>query len=215
MGGVANAGASYQYGNNGTMQDVGINYGNADLNMQNPTQFSNAALNPEAAAYNTNTNNLYNMFSQSAAGNAFNPNAFSGMQAQQQSNLTSSLGNQYAAMGLSGSSAEMGGMSNAIQNNQMGWLQKQQGMQMQAMQGLEGLNNQGYQQTMGIQNQYGQFQDVANQDILGLIGVQQQAQNAQNQAIGQIAGSLVGSAGQMASVGMMPANPGTNMNFYS
>jgi hypothetical protein len=203
MGGVPGASGSDVYGPNGQLQNMNMTYNGAPINFQNPTQFTNAQMNPEAAAYNTNTNNLYSEFQSSSAGNAFNPNAFAGMQAQQQSNLTSSMGNQMAAMGLSGSSAEVGGMSNAIQNNQMAWLQKQQGMQMQAMQGLEGLNNTGYQQTMGIQNQYGGFQDVANQDILGLLGAQQQAQAAQNSMWGQIAGGVLGAGGQIASGGMM------------
>lgn len=166
-----------------------------DLSITSPGSINPSQTNPYAAGYLQNNQNLYSQFSQSAAGGAFNPSFYQGMQNTSQANLTTSLGNQYARMGLSGSSAEMGGMSNAIQQNQMSWLNREQSDQTRAMQGLEGLNNQGYSETMGLQNQYSGYQNEVNQDQLGLYGVQQQQQAANNSLLGGIASAGIGAAG--------------------
>lgn len=179
-----------------------LNYGGADIQLQHPGLVDPLAVNPYANQYLQHTNDLYSMFSNSAAGGAFNPSFYNQMMQNQQNQMTTGLGNQYARMGLSGSSAEMGGMANAIQSNQMNWMNRQQSDQMRAMQGLQSLNNTGYQQTMGIQNQYGDFQDAYSQDIMSLLGINQSDINSNNQLEGQIIGSIIG-AGGMAAGGAM------------
>ncbi len=168
------------------------------LSINSPGSIDPSQVNPYAAQYLQNNQNMYNQFSQSAAGGAFNPAFYKGMQDTSQANLTTSLSNQYARMGLSGSSAEMGGESNAIQQNQMSWLNRQQSDQSRAMQGMEGLNNQGYSETMGLQSEWAAYQQEVNQDELSLYGVQQQQSAANNQMWSGIAQAGVTAVGVIA-----------------
>lgn len=172
-----------------------VNYG--PINTLNPGIIDPSQANPYANQYLQNTNTMMNDFSHSVAGGAFNPNFYGQMQAKQQDQLTSSMGNQYARMGLAGSSAEMGGMNQAIQGNQMAWLNRQQSDQMQALKGLEGLNNQGMNQLSQIQGQYSAFEDATNQDILSIINQGNQTSTANNQAGAQAAMSAAMIAAMM------------------
>lgn len=174
----------------GPTAETSMNYNGTNINLQNPGLMDPSMLNPAASGYLNNIQGLYGMFQNSAAGGAFNPNFYSGMEATQQANLTTSLENQYAAAGLGGSSAAMGGVAQAVNQNQMQWLNRQQSDQMRAMQGLEGLNQQGYGMTTGIQGQYMNYQDASNQDIINLLGIQAGLQGSENQMWGNIAGGI-------------------------
>lgn len=197
--------SSPNYNSNGIMTGGGLSYNGTPMNVQNPYMLSPGDLNPAASGYLDNVKNLYSQFSNSAAGGAFNPSFYDNMKQTQEGQITSSLDNQYAKMGLSGSSAEMGGLNQAIQSNQMNWLNRQQGDQMKAMQGLEGLNQQGYGMTTGMQNEYGDFESAFNQSIANLLGVQQQQQASNNASLGGIIGSGLGAAGTALGGYLAPA----------
>lgn len=182
-------------GSQGETLGLNQNFMGTNINLMNPGSMGPGEVNPYANQVLQNNQNLYGMFQNSAAGGAFNPNFYNQLKNSQQQQITSSMGNQYAAMGLSGSSAEMGGMANAVSNNQMNWLNRQQSDQMRAMQGLSGMNQQMYGDIMGIQNQYGNYEDTAAQSQLGLLGLQQQQRAANQQLEGQIVGGLLGGAG--------------------
>lgn len=189
---------AYMNGNN-VMTGGSLSYGGSQLmNIQNPGTMDPSQLNPAAAQSLTNNQNLYSMYSNSAAGSAFNPGFYSGMEAQGQTGATSSMANQMAGMGLGGSSAEVGGMTNAINSNQMNWMNREQGDQQKALSGLEGLNQQDYNMTTGIQQGYGEFQSSYDQDVLGLLGMQQQTQNANNSNLYGLLDSGLGAAGSAA-----------------
>ena len=191
-----------QMGPGGINEGGTLGYNGMNMQYNNPAQYSPSTLNPSAGAYITNLNNLYSEFSNSAAGGAFNPSFYSGLEATQQNNLTSAMGNQYASMGLAGSSAEMGGINQAIQGNQMSWLNRQQGDQLKALSGLQGLNQAGYSDTMGIQNQYGDFEGAYNQSIASLTGMQQQQKEANSAlAAGMLTGGKGGFGGIMGGTG--------------
>lgn len=183
----------------GPVSGVSMQYDGTPINMRNPGMMDPTQLNPYAGQYLNQINGMMSQFQSSASGGAFNPDFYKGMHDTQQANLTTGIENSYARMGLAGSSAEMGGISNAITNNDMSWLNRQQSDQMKAMTGMESLNNMGMKDVMGIQGQYGDFQDSYNQDILSLLGVNQQAQASQNQMIGQ----GIGGIGQMAMMAAM------------
>lgn len=185
-------------GPNGPVTQADPSIGGTAIPLMNPGSVDPSQVNSAADQYLNNNASMYNQFSNSAAGGAFNPQFYAGMQGQMQNNIQSSLGNQYSAMGLSGSSAEMGALNQATNQNQMAWMNRQQSDQQKAMSGLEGLNQQGYQQTMGIQNQYGQFQDTYGQDILGLLGISQQQQAGNQQMLGNIISGVAGAAGTAA-----------------
>lgn len=184
------------------MKGGSMYYGGATINMNDPANFSPDMLNKSASPYISDINNLKSQFENSAAGSAFNPEFYKGMMDTSSANLESHLNNQYAAMGLSGSSAEAGAMSNALTNNQMSWMNRQQGDQLKAMSGIEGLDQTGLKDTMGVQAQYGEFQDAYNQSIANLLGLQNQAQASSNQETGQI----IAGAGQMGASAAMIAS---------
>jgi hypothetical protein len=171
-------------GPNGPVSQYGLTYGDPkdggmSWNLHNPAMMDPSQLNPYASMYLNNINGMLGQFQNSAAGGAFNPNFYQHLQDTSQANITTSLENSFARAGLGGSSAAMGTIGGAVEKNQMDWLNRQQSDQMRAMQGLEGLNQTGMKDVMGLQGQYGEFQDMYNQDILSLLGVKQQ-QDAAN-----------------------------------
>lgn len=180
------------------MMGGSFNYGGAQMYMNNPAQFSPDQLNPSVAPYMNNIGQLQAQFGQSAAGGAFNPDFYQGMEKTSESNMTSSLSNQYAQMGLGGSSAEAGAMANAVNQNQMNWMNREQSDQLKALSGMEGLDKMGIADTMAVQGQYSNFEDSYNQSIANLLGLQNQAQASSN----QLTGSLIGGGMQG---GMMAA----------
>lgn len=172
---------------NGTKLPIGMEGG------INPSE-----ANPFAYKYLQNDDALYQQFQNSVAGGAFNDNFYNNMKMQQQNQIVNTMNNQFASSGLAGSSAAMGGINQAIQNNQMSWLNRQQGDQMRAMQGLEALNQQGMKDTMSLQKQYGDFQDMYLQTIANAMGLQA-GQNAANTAqTGQIWSAGLGAVGSAA-----------------
>lgn len=186
---------------------INIGYGSSSFPMYDPGMMNPASLNPYAAGY---LNNNQSLMSQ-VQGSMLNPQQYQQLQGTQQQNLTTSLNNQYAAMGLSGSSAEMGGVAQAINQNQMSWLNRQQSDAQKYAGTMTGLNQQGYGDLMGIQSQYGQFQDVYGQDIVGLEGLNQQQDAGNNQMWGQIAGGALAAGGTIAGG---YAGGGDTNNFY-
>lgn len=186
------------YGPGGLLQGGTVNVQGNSIPVTNPGSVDPNQANPYASQYLNNLSGLYGQFSNSAAGSAFNPGFYNQLQNTQQNNLTTSLGNQYAAMGLSGSSAEMGGLNQAIQSNQMNWMNRQQSDQMKSLQGLEGLNSAGYNETMGIQGGYGNFESTYGQDVLGGLGMLQGQQIANTSALGGMFGSGLGALGTYA-----------------
>lgn len=192
-----------QYSNGQQVMSGGtMDYGGAQMNMQNSALYSPSELNPSAASYVTNNSGIYGQLSNSSV-NPFNTDIYSQTQANNQASLTSSLQNQYASMGLSGSSAEMGGLSNAITQSQLQAQKQQMGAQLQYSGALSGLNQQGYTDTMGIQNQYSDYQDSYNQSIANLLGVQQQSQASNNQMWGQIIAGGMQAGGNAAMMAAM------------
>lgn len=160
--------------------------------LNHPGNINPYDVNPYASKLLGANQDLYHEFAGSATGNAFNHDLYSKMMTAQQTNIGTEMGNLYASRGLSGSSAEMGGISSAINQNQMAWLNREQGDQMQAMRGLSGLNQQNFGDIIGIQGQYGNFQDVYGQDVLGLLGLQQQQKMANQQMWGGLIGQGMG-----------------------
>ena len=180
---------------NNPVSGVNMNFGGQSLGLNDPGMMNPGQLNPYAQQYMQNNQNLMSQMQ----GSMLNPQQYAQLQGTQQQNLTTSLDNQYAAMGLSGSSAEMGGVAQAVNQNQMSWLNRQQGDERNYASAMSGLNQQGYGDLMGIQNQYGNFQDAYSQDVVGLYGIQQGAQAANNQMWGQmVSGGL--QAGGMAAM---------------
>lgn len=191
---VGNSTQSNQYG----VQTGGtLSYGGTPMTMNNPGSLTPDQLNPSAGNYVDQNQSLYNNLSQSSL-NPFNTNMYNQMQQSQQAGLNSGLQNMYAAQGLGGSSAAMGGIANADIQNSLAVQRQQMGAQMQYSSALGGLNQQGYQDTMGIQNQYGDFESAYNQSIASLLGVQEGANNSQNQMTGQIIGGALGAGGSIA-----------------
>lgn len=185
------------------MMGGSMNYGGTPIYMNNPAMFSPDQLNPTASPYVNNINSLQGDLQNSAAGGAFNPNFYQGMIDKSNASLTSNLGNQFAGMGLSGSSAEAGAMSNSLINNQMSWMNREQSDQMKSVSALEGLDQTGLKDTMAIQSQYGNFEDSYNQSIANLMGLQNQAQASNNQMWGSIIGGGTQAGGSMAAAALL------------
>lgn len=175
-----------------------MRYDGANFTMNNGANFNPNQLNASAGKYVDNNTDMMNEFKNSAAGGAFNPHFYDTMKAQSQAHGTTSLENEYAKMGLSGSSAEMGGLNQSIQGNQMSWLNREQSDQMKAMQGMEGINAQGYGQTMGIQNGYNDFEGSYNQSLASLLGVKTGQEDSNNQMWGNMIGAGMKSAAYAA-----------------
>lgn len=204
-------GAPAPYHSNDPYNYGGVDHSNVvqfgGMNQYSPGAMDINTLNPEAAQFQHNNLAMMQMFGNSAAAGAFNPDFYKGMQDRDQRQLTTALGNQWASRGLAGSSAEMGGMNNAIQTNQMNWLNRQQSDQIRAMQAMTGLNSQAYQQTMGIQNQYQNWQSQMANQQMGVMGMNQQRDIADQQAWMSLLGAGIGAAG-MAAGGMPPMPSG-------
>lgn len=178
----------YGVQNGGTMT-----YNGTQMNYQNPGQFTASQLNPQAGAYADTLKGLQGQVANSMPGSDY----YSHMQQQQGQQINSSLQNQYSAMGLSGSSAAMGAMNQANIQNEQAWTGRQLSDSMHSAQLQGQLNQMGYQDVMGVQNQYGNFEDAYNQSIANLLGAQQQQQQANWQLGGNVFGSLAGAGGMV------------------
>lgn len=181
-------------GPGGTVNSLNMDYNGTQIPMINPGTLDPSQINPAASPY---LGQIQSMFS-GLQGSMLGPDQYKHLQDTSEANLTTSLSNKYAAMGLSGSSAEMGGLNQAIQSNQMNWMNRQQGDYAKYLNAGEGLTKEGYGMTTGIQGGYGNFQDVYGQNILGLLGVGQGAANSSNQMIGSMVGGGFSGAGLAA-----------------
>ena len=171
-----------------------MTYNGTQMSYQNPGLMSPSGLNPAAAAYASQLQGLGQQIQGATPGSAY----YQGMANTQGAAIQSSIGNQMAGMGLSGSSAAAGAMTQAgIQNNQA-WTQKQFQDTMASAQAQGQLNQAGYGQTMGIQNQYGEFEDAYNQSIANLLGAQQQSSEAETSAWTGGISALLGGGGTAA-----------------
>lgn len=184
----------YAGGAYGTQTGGTLNYGGTPMSYQNPGAMSPASLNPYAAAYGAKLNGLSTQIGESMPGSDW----YQHMEDTQSQNLNTKLGNQYAAMGLSGSSAEMGAMSSANIQNENQWTSRQLGDSMKSAGMQSQLDQAGYGETMGIQGQYGNFEDAYNQSIASLMGVQQGANTSNNALAGQIGQAGLAAAGTVA-----------------
>lgn len=181
-----------------TMAQNNINVGGQNLTTENPAYFSPQDLNPSAAGYTQGLQGLMGgIMNNTPGGQALQGNSgyYQNMMGIQGQGIQSMMGNQYARMGLQGSSAEMGGMSQALTQNQLAWTGKEQSDALQSAQGISSLDQAAYGQTMGIQNQYGNYENTANQDILSALGYQSSQQQANNQMFASIFGTLGGALG--------------------
>lgn len=188
-------GISYQQsGLDGQVDQANLSYNGMSVPLKNPGMMDPNSINPYASQYLQNNQDLMAQVHNSV----LSPSQYGQLQNTQQANLTTSMDNQYARMGLSGSSAEMGGVAQAINQNSMNWMNRQQSDMSNYAHMYSSLNQQGYGDVMGLQNQYGNFQDVYGQDMFSLMGINQQDNASNNQMWGNIISSGLSAVGSIA-----------------
>lgn len=197
-GGPTPVNTAYNTNPDGTINSWGFGYGGMQSPaMLNPQGVNPYTANPYAGAELSNLQGLQGAQGQIMS-EAFDPSYYNSLKANAITGSTTSIDNQYAKMGLAGSSANLGADSSSINNLNQYYLNRQMGDQEHAIQGMAGLDNSMYGDIMGIQGQYGDFQNGILDTLVGLNNSSQEQQMANNQMMANLMGSAMGAAGSYA-----------------
>lgn len=179
----------------------GYQWGLGDMmspNLKAPGSINPLTTNPYMGSQITDMTNLRGMYHDSIMNNYMNPAFYNQMRDQSGDRLTSGINNQYARMGLSGSSANAGAVTQGLIGNDQQWRERQLSDQMRAMQGESMLDNNINSMIGGIQNQYGDWQNQIVQTMMGIKNSQNAQDASQNAMWGQIIGGVAGGGGAAA-----------------
>lgn len=123
-----------------------------------PGMLSPDALNPFASQPLQQLSGLQSGYQQMAS-EAFNPTYYDPLKNNIEQRQDTSLNNQYAKMGLSGSSANLGAIGDSNRQTELSFYNRQLGDQAKVLAGSQGLEQNMYSDMMGIQGQYDAFQN--------------------------------------------------------
>ena len=170
-----------------------------DQDFTNPGTIDLQRWNPEAYKEISNMRGLRDAY-RSSGMYALDGNQYQNRINEQMDKNTIGMSNQYASMGLAGSSTMFSGLAEANRQTQFAWDDRRNNEIMQAMQMEASLSGQINSDIYGIQNQYGQTQQQKNAAI-----AQQNAER--NALIGKLAGAAIGAGAMVASGGASAAAP--------
>jgi hypothetical protein len=183
---------------NGYTDSVNFNFNPDDptgssVSLQNPGHVDLHQTNPELASQ-IDMMKGYQKSSQPMLEQYFDPTRLAGRRDDMIQRQNTTLQNQYARMGLSGSSAAAGALGEADRQIDFGF-QDRQLRELQSALGIEqGLSSGIVHDTMAGQSQYSSYQSQILQTLLAMRGQDAQAQ----QANGQMIGSGIGALGTIA-----------------
>jgi hypothetical protein len=195
--------ANYNYNSDGTLHGYNFNAGNFQSpNMTNPGNINPFSANPYAGAAISSLQGLQG-YQSSLMNEAFDPNYYNGLKANAITGQTNSIDNQYAKMGLAGSSANLGADQSAVNQTNMQFYNRQMQDQRNAINGMMGLDQNMYGDILGIQNQYGAFQNGMLANMMGASNSQNQLNMANNQMMAQMMGGAMQAGSSFAGMNMM------------
>lgn len=202
MGGSSYASLGQNYVQNPSTGATSLNNWSAGWNgtsmgEQNPGSIDLSQTNPALAGIIKNMGGLEGNAGQ-MVNEAFDPNYYQPLVDKYKANAETSTNNQFARMGLAGSSANAGSVQQADQNVDLGFLQRQQQMQAQALGTAAGLDKNLAGLTLEGQGQYNHFQNSALDSYFALINAQNQQQASNNQMWGSIIGGGIQGGGMAA-----------------
>lgn len=206
MAGTESGSSNTTYDQNGNI--MGYQWGLGDMqspNMKAPGSIDPMTANPYIGSQISDMQNLRGEFGQSVTNNYMNPAFYDQMKAQSGDQLTSRVNNQYARMGLSGSSANAGSVTQGLISNDQQWRERQLSDQLRAMQGQSMLDNNINSMISGVQNQYGGWQNSIVEQMMGIKNSQNQQSAANDQLWGSIIGGTLQGGGSAAGGAMTAA----------
>lgn len=185
MAGGDSAHLNSNYGSGGGVNSFDFGMGDNSVNMKNPGSLDPSQLNPYAAAYLSKLNGVSDQY-KGVADQYLNSDYYNKMMNEYGQRAQTSVDNNFARMGMAGSSAAAGAGMEAQRQNTMMWNQKRLQDAGTAASMMSGLDQRGYQGVMGIQNQYGGFQNSMADAYINMLNAQQQQQQMNNQLYGSL-----------------------------
>lgn len=180
-----------------SLNNYGVGWNGAQMGVQNPGSIDISQTNP-ALSGDIDAMKSLGVNANQMVDNAFDPHYFDQLKGVMKSNQETSTNNQFARMGLAGSSAAAGAVTQGDTNIDLSMLQRQQGMQMQALNAAGGVDKSIAGMQLQGQGQYNQFQQSGLDAYFGLVNAQNQAQASNNAMWGAMIGGAASGAGMAA-----------------